>query len=42
MTKRTKISITKNEKDFIKYASRPTYINHNIFGKILVAIDEKK
>ena len=34
MTKRTKIRITKNEKDFIKYASRPTYINHNIFGKI--------
>ena len=42
MTKRTKISITKNEKDFIKYASRPTYINHNIFGKILVAIHKKK
>ena len=42
MTKRTKIRITKNEKDFIKYASRPTYINHNIFGKILVAIHEKK
>ena len=34
MKKRTKISTTKNEKDFIKYASRPTYINHNIFGKI--------
>ena len=42
MKKRTKISTTKNEKDFIKYASRPTYINHNIFEKILVAIHEKK
>ena len=42
MTKRTKIRIIKNKKDFINYVSRPTYINHNIFGKILVAIDEKK
>ena len=32
----------KNEKDFIKYVSRPTYINHNIFGKRLVAIHEQK
>ena len=42
MRKRIKIRIIKNEKDFIKYASRPTYINHNIFGKRLVAIHEKK
>ena len=42
MRKRIKIRIIKTEKDFIKYASRPTYINHNIFGKILVAIHEKK
>ena len=41
MRKRIKIRIIKNEKDFVKYASRPTYINHNIFGKILVAIHEK-
>ena len=40
--KRIEIRITKNEKDFIKYAPRPTYINHNIFGKRLVAIHEKK
>ena len=40
--KRIKIRIIKNEKDFIKYASRPTYINHNIFDKRLVAIHEKK
>ena len=42
MRKRIKIRIIKNEKDFIKYASRPTYINHNIFGKRLVPIHEKK
>ena len=42
MRKRIKIKIMKNEKDFIKYASRPTYINHNIFGKRLVAIHEEK
>ena len=40
--KRIKVRIIKNEKDFIKYASRPAYINHNIFGKRLVAIHEKK
>ena len=33
MRKRIKIRIIKNEKDFLKYASRPTYINHDIFGK---------
>ena len=42
MWKRIKIKIIKSEKDFIKYTSRPTYINHNIFGKRLVAIHEKK
>ena len=42
MRKRIKIRIIKNVKDFIKYAPRPTYINHNIFGKRLVAIHEKK
>ena len=40
--KRIKIRIIKNKKDFIKYDSRSTYINHNIFGKRLVAIYEKK
>ena len=42
MRKRIKIRIIKNKKDFIKYASRPTYINHNIFGKRLVPIHQKK
>ena len=42
MRKRIKIRIIKKEKDFIKYASRSTYINHDSFGKRLVAIHEKK
>ena len=42
MRKRIKIRIITNEKNFIEYASRTTYINHNIFDKRLVAIHEKK
>ena len=42
MRKRIKTRKVKTQKDFIKYTSRPTYINHNIFGKRLVAIHEKK
>ena len=47
MRKRIKMRIIKKEKnlkekEFIKYASRLTYINHDIFGKRLVAIHEKK
>ena len=42
MRKRIKIRIITNEKEFIKYASRPAYISHNVFGKNLVVIHEKK
>ena len=42
MRKIIKIRITTNEKDFLKYASRPTYIGHKKFGKNLVVIHEKK
>ena len=42
MRKRIKIRIIKTQKDFLKYASRPTCISHNIFGKRLVVIHEKK
>ena len=42
MRKRIKIRITKTPKDFLKYASRPIYISHNIFGKNLVVIYEKR
>ena len=42
MRKRFKIRKTTNEKDFLKYVSRPTYIGYRKFGKDLVAIHEKK
>ena len=42
MRKRIKIRITKTPKDFLKYASRPTYISHNIFGKISCNSREKR
>ena len=42
MRKGIKIRITTNEKDFLKYASRPTYIGHKKFGKNLVVIYEKR
>ena len=42
MRKRIKIRIITNEKDFIKYASRPTYISHKKFGQNLSIIHEKK
>ena len=42
MRKWIKIRITKTPKDFLKYAARPTYTSHNIFGKNLVVIHEKK
>ena len=42
MRKRIKVRITTNEKDFLKYASRPKYIGHKRFGKNLAVIHEKK
>ena len=42
MRKRFKIRKTTNEKDFLKYVSRATYIGYRKFGKDLVAIHEKK
>ena len=42
MRKRMKIRIVTNEKDFVKYASKPTYIGYKKFGKDLCAIHEKK
>ena len=42
MRKRIKIRVVKTEKDVIKYTSKPTYVNHKIYGKKLVAIHEKK
>ena len=42
MRKRIEIRITTNEKDSLKYTSRPTYIGHKKFGKNLVVIHQKK
>ena len=42
MKKRIKVGITTNEKDFLKYASRPAHIDHKRFGKNLAVIHEKK
>ena len=39
--KRMKIKITKKPTDFLRYASRPTYISHNIFCKNSVAIHDR-
>ena len=42
MSKKFKIRITTNEKDFLKHVSKPAYIAYRKFGKNLVAIYEKK
>ena len=42
MRKRIKIRIVKNAKDFIKYTSRPTFINWKVLENNLATIHEKK
>ena len=42
MRKIVKIRIVKNEKDIIKYTSKPTCDRWNNYDKKFVAIDEKK
>ena len=42
LRKRINVRLVNNEKDFLKYTSRPTYITHNIFGKDYAAIHEIK
>ena len=42
LQKRIKVGLINNEKDFLKYTSRPTYITHKIFGKDYAAIHEIK
>ena len=42
LRKRINVRLVNNEKDFLKYTSRPTYITHKIFGKDYVAIHEIK
>ena len=42
LRKRIKVRLETNEKDFLKYTSKPAYIYHKIFGKNYVAIHEIK
>ena len=42
LQKRINVRLVNNEKDFLKYTSRPTYITHTIFGKDYAAIHEIK
>ena len=42
LRKRISVRLVNNEKDFLKYTSRPTHITHKIFGKNYAAIQEIK
>ena len=42
LRKRINARLVNNEKHFLKYTSRPTYITHNVFGKDYAAIHEIK
>ena len=42
LQKRISVRQVNNEKDFLKYTSRPTHITHNIFDKNHAAIHEIK
>ena len=42
LRKRINVRLVNNNKDFLKYTSRPTHITHKIFGKTYAAIHEIK
>ena len=42
MRKRMKLRVVKNAKDFIKYTSRPRWVNWKVFENNLATIHEKK
>ena len=42
LQKRINVRLVNNEKDFLKYTSRPTHITHNIFAKNYAANHEIK
>ena len=42
LRKRINVRLVNNEKDFLKYTSRPTHITRKIFGKSYAAIHEIK
>ena len=42
LRKRINVRLVNNEKDFLKYTRRPTYITHKMFGKDYAAIHKIK
>ena len=42
LQKRINLRLVNNEKDFLKYSSKPTHITHKIFDKTYAAIHEIK
>lgn len=42
MRNRIKLRVTTNEKDFVKYVSRPTFVSRKILGKDFVVIHKKQ
>ena len=39
---RIDVKLVNNEKDYLKYASKPSYMSHKIFDNNLVVIRERK
>ena len=42
LRKRINVKFVNNEKDFLKYTSRPTYVSHKLFNNIFAAFHEIK
>ena len=42
LTNRINVKLLNNEKDYLKYTSRPSYMSHKIFGNNSVAIRKSK
>ena len=42
LRKRINLGFINNEKDFLKYTSKPTYVTHKLFNKNFAAIHEVK
>ena len=42
LRKRINVRFVNNEKDFLKYTSRPTYVTHKLFDKYFAAFHEIK
>ena len=42
LRKRINVRFVNNKKDFLKYTSRPTYVNQKLFNKSFAAIHEVK